>query len=75
MIDQFDLLDIKSMNEQVKHMNIIARAEGNYLRYRALLEADENKVKAIRLYRHAITKYKESLVSTPNNKVYTIICR
>jgi tetratricopeptide (TPR) repeat protein len=59
-------LDLRQMEERVKHMNIIADAEAKFFHCRGMQE--DNPVLSIDLYNQAILKYQTSLAWTPRSK-------
>jgi tetratricopeptide (TPR) repeat protein len=64
----FDDTDLESIGERVKHMNIVAHAEGFFYHMKGLTNRVEDPLNAQRFYEIAIEKFEEALDSNPNNK-------
>ena len=63
-----DDTDLENIGERVKHMNIIAHAQGFYYHIKGLTNRVEDPLSSKRFYEIAISKFEEALDSNPNNK-------
>jgi hypothetical protein len=73
----FDDTDLESIGERVKHMNIIAHAQGFFYHVKGLVARVDDPTSAKKFYEIAISKYEEALDSNPNNKevqYYFCVC-
>lgn len=64
----FDDTDLESIGERVKHMNIVAHAQGFFYHIKGLSCRVEDPTSAKKFYEIAIAKFEEALDSNPNNK-------
>lgn len=64
----FDDTDLESIGERVKHMNIVAHAQGFFYHIKGLSCRVEDPTSAKKFYEIAIGKFEEALDSNPNNK-------
>jgi len=66
--EPFAMLDLEAVCERVKHMNIVANAEGLFFQHKGMeMELKSNLKPAIAMYKLAISKYEEALSSCPTN--------
>eukprot|EP01103_Thecamoeba_quadrilineata_P017072 TRINITY_DN5918_c0_g1_i1.p1 TRINITY_DN5918_c0_g1~~TRINITY_DN5918_c0_g1_i1.p1 ORF type:complete len:585 (+),score=95.88 TRINITY_DN5918_c0_g1_i1:3-1757(+) len=63
----FDDTDLKEIGLRVKHMNIIAHAEGVFFKVKGNVNWDRDPVVSKRFYRKATKKFLEALDTDPNN--------
>jgi len=65
---QFDDTDLENIGERVKHMNIIAHAQGFFYHIKGMGCRVEDPMSSKKFYEAAIEKFEEALDSDPNNK-------
>jgi len=66
--DTFDDTDLETMQERVKHMGIIAHAQGFFYHIKGMTQRVEDPKSSKKFYEEAISKFEEALDQDPNNK-------
>lgn len=64
----FDDTDLDAIGERVKHMNIMAHAQGFFYHMKGLINRVDDPLNAQKFYETAIGKFEEALDANPNNK-------
>ena len=64
----FDDTDLDTIGERVKHMNIMAHAQGFFYHMKGLINRVDDPLNAQKFYETAIGKFEEALDANPNNK-------
>lgn len=64
----FDDTDLDGIGERVKHMNIMAHAQGFFYHMKGLINRVDDPLNAQKFYETAIGKFEEALDANPNNK-------
>ena len=67
----FDYTDLENIGERVKHMNIVAHAQGFFYHLKGLATRVEDPQTAKKFFDMAMENFREALDSNPNNKEVT----